>query len=126
MTATSFNSITGLSSTNPEALGAVAVGSGTTTARADHVHPTTGLATSGANSNITSLSGLTTALSATQGGTAQSTYTTGDIIYASASNTLSKRTIGSTGQVLTVSGGVPTWSTPSTGADEIMVIMGAY
>jgi hypothetical protein len=42
-TGTSFNSITGLSSTNPAALGAVAVGVGTTTARADHVHPTTGL-----------------------------------------------------------------------------------
>jgi hypothetical protein len=42
-TGTSFNGITGLSSTNPAALGAVAVGTGTTTARADHVHPTTGL-----------------------------------------------------------------------------------
>jgi hypothetical protein len=42
-TGTSFNGITGLSSTNPAALGAVAVGTGTTAARADHVHPTTGL-----------------------------------------------------------------------------------
>jgi hypothetical protein len=42
-TGTSFNGITGLSSTNPAALGTVAVGTGTTTARADHVHPTTGL-----------------------------------------------------------------------------------
>jgi hypothetical protein len=42
-TGTSFNSITGLSSTNPAALGAAAPGIGTTTARADHVHPTTGL-----------------------------------------------------------------------------------
>ncbi len=42
-TGTSFNSITGLSSTNPAALGTVAIGTGTTTARADHVHPTTGL-----------------------------------------------------------------------------------
>jgi hypothetical protein len=42
-TGTSFNGITGLSSTNPAALGAVAVGTGTTVARADHVHPTTGL-----------------------------------------------------------------------------------
>lgn len=73
MTATSFNSITGLSSTNPTDLGTVAVGTGTTAARADHVHPTTGLATSGANSNITSLSGLTTALSVAQGGTGTGT-----------------------------------------------------
>jgi hypothetical protein len=42
-TGTSFNSITGLSSTTPAANGTAAVGTGTTTARADHVHPTTGL-----------------------------------------------------------------------------------
>jgi len=56
------------------------------------------------------LAQVTGTLAATVGGTAQSTYATGDMLYASASNTLSKRTIGSTGQVLTVSGGVPTWS----------------
>lgn len=49
----------------------------------------------------------------TKGGTNQTTYTTGDTLYASGSNTLSKRAIGTTGQVLTVSGGVPTWATPS-------------
>ena len=42
-TGTSFNSITGLSSTTPSANGTAAVGTATTTARADHVHPTTGL-----------------------------------------------------------------------------------
>lgn len=35
---TSFNSITGLSSTTPAALGTAAVGTGVTAARADHVH----------------------------------------------------------------------------------------
>ena len=39
-TGTSFNSITGLSSTNPIVNGTAAVGTGTTVARADHVHPT--------------------------------------------------------------------------------------
>jgi len=48
-------------------------------------------------------------LGATSGGTSQSTYTTGDILYASASNTLSKLPIGTSGQVLTISGGVPAW-----------------
>jgi hypothetical protein len=43
VTATSFNSITGLSSTTPSASGTAAVGTATTAARADHVHPTTGL-----------------------------------------------------------------------------------
>jgi hypothetical protein len=49
-------------------------------------------------------------IAATSGGTAQSTYTTGDIIYASGTNTLSKLAIGTTGQALTVSGGVPAWA----------------
>jgi hypothetical protein len=39
--------------------------------------------------------------------------TTGDIIYASAANTPERLGIGSTSQVLTVSGGVPTWATSS-------------
>jgi hypothetical protein len=79
--------------------------------------------TGGVTSFQTSLSGLTPntgtggavtlagTLGATSGGTTQSTYITGDILYSSATNTLSKLGIGSTGQVLTVSaGGVPTWS----------------
>ena len=44
------------------------------------------------------------------------TTTTGDIIYASAANTPARLGIGSTGQVLGVSGGVPAWTTPSSGA----------
>lgn len=41
------------------------------------------------------------------------TTTTGDIIYASSANTPARLGIGSTNQVLTVSGGVPSWATPS-------------
>jgi len=55
-------------------------------------------------------------IGAIYGGTGQTSYTTGDTLYASASNTLSKLAIGSTGQVLTVAGGVPTWSSPASGA----------
>jgi len=51
----------------------------------------------------------------TRGGTGQSTYTTGDILYASATNTLTKLSVGSNGQVLTVSSGVPTWAAASGG-----------
>lgn len=43
------------------------------------------------------------------GGTNQSTYTTGDILYASNTNTLSKLAVGSTGNVLQVTAGVPAW-----------------
>jgi hypothetical protein len=41
------------------------------------------------------------------------TTTTGDIIYASSANTPARLGIGSTDQVLKVSGGVPSWSTPA-------------
>jgi hypothetical protein len=74
----------------------------------------TGLSGGGTSGDVTL--NLSTPVSATNGGTAQTTYTTGDLLYASASNTLAKRAIGTTGQVLTVSGGVPTWASASAGA----------
>jgi len=52
-----------------------------------------------------------TTVASTFGGTGLNTYTTGDLLYASAANVLSKRVIGTAGQILTVSGGVPTWVT---------------
>lgn len=61
---------------------------------------------SGTSSNVTGV------VAETHGGTNQSSYTTGDILYASATNTLSKQAVGSTGQVLTVAGGIPTWASP--------------
>lgn len=51
-----------------------------------------------------------TTIAPTVGGTGLTTYTTGDILYASAANTLSKLAIGTAGQVLTVAGGLPSWS----------------
>lgn len=60
-------------------------------------------------------SDVTGVLPAANGGTSQSTYTTGDMVYASGTNTLAKRNIGTSGQVLTVVGGVPTWSSSATG-----------
>jgi trimeric autotransporter adhesin len=54
-------------------------------------------------------------LTATNGGTGQTTLATGDLLYASAANIFAKRTIGTTGQVLTVVGGIPTWATPAAG-----------
>jgi hypothetical protein len=41
--------------------------------------------------------------------------TTGDTIYSSSGSTPARRAIGSTGQVLTVSGGLPVWATPAGG-----------
>jgi hypothetical protein len=44
------------------------------------------------------------------------TTTTGDIIYASGANTPARLAIGTSADVLTVSGGIPAWAAPSTGA----------
>jgi hypothetical protein len=48
-------------------------------------------------------------LIATSGGTGQTTYTAGDILYASSSSVLTKLGIGSSGYVLSSSGSAPTW-----------------
>lgn len=52
-------------------------------------------------------------LAVSRGGTNIGTYTTGDLLYASNSTTLSKLGIGATGQQVTVSGGVPVWGSAS-------------
>jgi hypothetical protein len=57
-----------------------------------------------------------TTIATTKGGTGLTSYATGDIVYASASNTLSKLTAGTDGQVLTLASGIPSWATPSVGA----------
>lgn len=52
-----------------------------------------------------------TAIAAAFGGTGQTSYTIGDIIYASNTTAIAKLGIGTSGQVLTVSGGgIPTWA----------------
>ena len=56
-----------------------------------------------------------TTIESAYGGTGFTTYTTGDLIYTSATNTLSKLPIGSTNQVLTVVGGVPAWAASTGG-----------
>lgn len=67
--------------------------------------------------DVTSVGNATTytIVPVTKGGTGQSSVATGDTFYASATNTVSKLTAGSTGQVLTIASGVPTWATPSGG-----------
>ena len=53
------------------------------------------------------------------------TTTTGDTIYASAANTPARLGIGTTGQVLTVASGLPTWATPSGGSGRILQVVQA-
>jgi len=49
------------------------------------------------------------------GGTGQTSVTTGDLLYGSATNTWSKLGIGSTGQILRVVAGAPAWGTDYVG-----------
>ncbi len=83
--------------------------------------PTTSatIARTDAANTFTGVQTFNTAIAATSGGTAQSTYTTGDLLYASASNTLSKLAIGTSTQVLTVTGGVPVWAAAGGGGMSI-------
>ena len=80
--------------------------------------PTLNQNTTGTAANVTG----TVAIA--NGGTGQTTAsaafdalnpmtTTGDIIYEASPTTAARLPIGSTGQVLTVAGGIPSWSTPS-------------
>jgi hypothetical protein len=48
--------------------------------------------------------------------------TTGDTIYSSSGSTPARLGIGSTGQVMTVAGGIPSWATPSGGASGLTFI----
>lgn len=66
-----------------------------------------------------------TAIGATHGGTGLTSYFVGDLLYANTTTTLRAVNIGSTGQVLTVTGGLPVWATPTTGTVTSVAISGS-
>ena len=68
---------------------------------------------SGTSTTTLTTLNLTNALGAIYGGTAQSAYTQGDVLYASATNTLSKLSIGTVNYILTSTGSVPQWVAPT-------------
>jgi len=51
----------------------------------------------------------TSTLSAVSGGTGQSSFAVGDLLYASSTTAISKLTVGATNAVLTVAAGIPSW-----------------
>jgi hypothetical protein len=57
---------------------------------------------------------LTNSLTTTNGGTGINTYTTGDILYYATGTTLSKLAKGTDGQILVLSGGLPSWASAVT------------
>ena len=73
-----------------------------------------GAATAGANSDITSLSGLSTALSVPQGGTGVTTFAQNGVLYGDNGNALQVTAAPASGQLLVGSGtGVPAFATMS-------------
>lgn len=68
------------------------------------------------NSTVTGTVGVA------NGGTNITTYTTGDILYASATNVLSKLAAGTSGQALTINAsGVPIWVSSASAAGDIFL-----
>ena len=61
---------------------------------------------------------LTNPLKVISGGTGLSTYTSGDLLYYDSGETLAKLTKGSDGQVLSLLGGLPVWSSSSLAASH--------
>lgn len=53
---------------------------------------------------------VTNTLPVANGGTGHASYTTGDLIYANGATSIAKLGIGATGNILTVAGGVPSWT----------------
>jgi hypothetical protein len=70
----------------------------------------TGLTPSTATTGAVTVAGT---LAAVNGGTGQSSFTVGDIFYANTTTTIAKLGIGTTGQVVTVAAGIPSWATPA-------------
>jgi len=79
--------------------------SGTVTLQAPAVSGSTVLTLPSSSGNL-----VASPVSVANGGTGITSYSTGDIVYASATNTLSKLTAGTNGYVLTLAAGVPSWA----------------
>lgn len=80
----------------------------------------TGASNNPAWAQVNLTNGVTGALPPANGGTGLTTYNTGDILYASAPNVLSTLPIGSASEVLTVTGGIPSWE-PNAGGTDLHV-----
>lgn len=85
------------------------------------------LVATGANSSITSLSGLTTPLSVPQGGSGAGTFTAHGVMLGNGTGALSVTAAGTSGQVLTSNGSSadPTFQTVTTGVSSVFSRTGA-
>jgi hypothetical protein len=65
-------------------------------------------------------------LPATQGGTGTTTYTAGNILYASNATTLTTLAPGTSGYALTLNGTTPTWAAVGASAGQVIQVLSAY
>lgn len=90
---------------------------------------TSGAVTLAIDSTVATLTGTQTLTNKTLTSPALTTptistlTTNGDLLYGTGSGAIARRAIGTTGQVLTVSGGLPTWTTPTGGAGKILQVV---
>ena len=81
---------------------------------------TAGTGLSGGGTSGTVTLNLSVPVTEANGGTNQTTYTAGDLLYASATNTLSKLPISTDGKVLTLASGLPSWQDPAGDITEVV------
>lgn len=67
---------------------------------------------------------VTSALAATNGGTGTSSYTAGNILYASNATTLVALAPGTSGYALTLNGTTPTWAAVGASAGQVIQVVG--
>ncbi len=120
-TGTSFNGITALSSSNPLMDSAVAIGTSTTVARADHVHPIdTSRSPLAGNTSLTTVGTIgtgtwnATTIATTKGGTGLTSFNVNGALYATNASTLT------TGTLPIAAGG--TGTTSSTGSGAVVLV----
>ncbi len=101
-----------------------AIGGGTVTS-VDGSGGSTGLTLTGGAITTSGTLTLGGTLATGSGGTGLTSYTTGDILYASNSSTLAKLAIGSAGQVLKVNSGLPSWQADSNSGGTVTSITNA-
>ena len=86
---------------------------------------TTGLTTSGGPITTSGTITLAGTLATANGGTNLTGYTTGDILYASGTDVLSKLSKGTSGQVLKMGASIPAWATDANAGGTVTSITNA-